>query len=121
VIDYVGNIPTGITVKVESTVAVEEYEGPLRIITEASRPEIFEAEVEIDALNYFEMSSLQGRKYVRSIRTDTEAITNRIPALNLDSDWPRLYPGNNNFAVVPESGFEGQEFTLTYSARFGGL
>lgn len=121
VIDYIGNVPTGITLKVEASIAVDEYEGPLRVISEASAPEIFEAAVQIDDNHYFEICSVQGSKYVRSVQVDTGMITNRLPAKVIDSDWPKLYPGDNNFSVIPAVGSEGQAFTLTYFARFGGL
>lgn len=121
VIDYTGNVETGFVLKVESSFDVASYTGPLRIIAQSVVSEVFITTVTVNSTNFFEMSSVRGRKYARSIRVSDHLTTNRFAAVDTASKWPVLHPGNNNFAVVSQVGYEGQAWELTYFPRFGGL
>lgn len=118
-INYNGNVPAGIFVEV---VHVADPE-PESIAIQIGNPAIthFMVETSVDAMKYFQMSSVPLNKYVQSIDLSTSTIINLLNKVHIQegSAWPTLEPGENHFHVITDVG--DQDFTLKYYERFGGL
>ncbi len=118
-INYNGTTPTGFVLKIESSTAKPTFTGNIQVVNETPFTQVFSLDVTINAQQYFEMSSVAGAKYVRTVLIGDGSITNLLRRIATNAVWPRLDPGLNGFKVV---GAEvGQTWTLTYFSRFGGL
>ena len=117
--DYIGSVTTGVVIKVtqatgtpgEDTIQVNfvcEYES-----------QVFASKGNLTPTVYFEMSSVPGEKYVHSVSTALGTITNYLNSVAVDADWLELYPGRNAVSVITP--VVGQNWELSYFARFGGL
>lgn len=118
-IEYNGSVGTGMTVKV-SHVSGDE---PTYIGIRIGDPIVtyFTVETNVDADNFFEMSSVPMRKYVQNINIVDGVITNLLSKAELEegASWPVFYPTEEIFAVITDQGI--QDWELTYYERFGGL
>jgi Phage tail protein len=119
VIDYDGTIEAGMNVKVTHVATPV----PTDIAIQIGDPILtnFAVFASVDAQTYFETSSIPMKKYVQNVGIGSGVITNLLNKIHIQegSLWPSLQPGENEFRVVTDKG--GQDWTLTYFERFGGL
>lgn len=120
VVDYLGSVDTGFELRVDRSVALPDYSGPLTITVENSDGVKFIKvdPVTIDTTQSYKMSSVQGQK-----RVQNESIVDPGTVINLlkvkTGDWPVLQPGENLVSVAAAT--PGQVWTLAFFNRFGGL
>lgn len=120
VVDYVGTVSTGIEIRVDRSIELPAYSGPLTIRVENSDgiQEIAVDPVTVDTTRSYKMSSVQGQK-----RVQTESLISPDDVINLlkvkNGDWPVLQPGENLVSVLAAA--PGQVWTLAFFNRFGGL
>jgi hypothetical protein len=119
--DYPGSVPTGIELKIESAPANVSYTGDLLItLTSQDVPQEFRVDpVTIDALQYFKLSTVRGKKRAQTIAVADGTPTNLLPYVGTDSVWPVIKPGANVLQV--QAGETGQAWSLAYFNRYGGL
>ena len=123
VIPYEGNIETGFKLKI----TYAEAPSPLFLAVQLGDLGVpgtsyFTVESTVDANKYFEMSSVQLKKYFQSVNINTGAITNLLSKVGIQQGtmWPNLMPGDNELRVITfEEGT--QDWELTYYPRYGGL
>jgi hypothetical protein len=119
IVDYQGNVETGMQVKVTAVTAPN----PVDIAIQLGDPVLtyFAVFATVDPTMYFEMSSLPMRKYVQNISIGTGVITNLLSRVHIQegSLWPGFQPGENEFSVITDAGV--QDWELTYFERFGGI
>lgn len=118
---YEGTTPTGVNLKVESSDAQGAYTGELWLQFDSIFLQSFLLDVvSIDQNNYFELNSVVGNKYVRSVPVaDPSSYSNLLNHVTDTSIWPTLLPGTNEFSVT--AAYPGQTWEMTYFARYGGL
>jgi hypothetical protein len=121
--EYIGSIPTGFELKVESSDAKPSFNGQLMV--GLSQPGLsdqyfFVDPVLIDASQYFSMSTAKPKR-VRTLSTDGFGTppTNLMP--NIVGVWPLIQPGQNTINVTTAAEDVGQNWTLAFFSRFGGL
>jgi hypothetical protein len=118
-LDYLGSTPAGVILKVTQAVG-NPGEDAIQLILKGEHPaQTFTTRGRVDATTYFEIDSIPGEKYVRSVSTTLGTITNYLNNVAVDAVWPWLYPGENDISVVTP--IVGQNWELTYFSRFGGL
>lgn len=119
VVDYQGSVSTGIELRVDRSVALPSYSGPLTIKVENSDgiQTIAVNPVTIDTTKSYKMSSVQGQKRVQNEALADGAVTNLLKIKS--GDWPVLQPGENLVSVAATT--PGQAWTLAYFNRYGGL
>lgn len=119
--DYPGSVPTGLELKIESAVANTDYTGSLLITLFAQGvSQAFVVDpVTIDALQYFKLSTVRGKKRAQTIAVVDGALTNLLAYVSTDSVWPEIKPGANVLTVQALE--TGQAWTLAYFNRYGGL
>lgn len=66
-----------------------------------------------------EISTIKGRKYVRLLRNGI--YTNIIGAIDRNSDWFQLTPGDNLFGFTAENGAENLVIQFNYKVAYGGI
>ncbi len=135
---------TGQTVEDDATPTVIEYEGNIEAgfklkVTWVNNPapsllsvqmgdlgvpgtSYINVEATIDNTKYFEMNTVQMKKYIRSVNVLTGAITNLLSKVSAQQGdmWAVLTPGENELSVITHSA-EVQDWELSYYARYGGL
>lgn len=119
---YVGNVETGLELKVAQSVDNVAYTGPLTISVqqEPHSPEVFHIDpVTINGGQYFKLSTIPNAKRVQKIAVVDGAATNLLWYVSGDSEWPKIRPGKNLFKVAGSE--NGQAWTLAFFNRFGGL
>lgn len=118
-IDYNGSVPCGFHLKL-TKVGVDLGENSIQVInnTEFANT-VFESLGIVSDLNYYEMNSVPGRKYSRSVRTDTGVIINYLRSVFAPIGWPTLMPGQNKVAIVTP--ISHQNYEIQYFERYGGL
>lgn len=94
------------------------------IIVQAGDPAIstFRTYVASDVLtfpNIFEMDSRPLRKYIRTVEIGDGVITNILGTVQDGSKWPKLYPGDNIFAILADN--YGYNWELRYFDKYGGI
>jgi Phage tail protein len=117
IVDYNGNIETGINVKISHVSDPVPNTMEIRI----GDPQVRDLAVGagVSASMYFEMNSIAMRKYVQNINIGTGVITNLLSKVFVGSTWPLFQPGENEFFIITDQGV--QDWELTYFERFGGL
>ncbi len=119
VVDYKGNIETGILVKITKSTDPS----PTDIAIQLGDPKLtfFGVAATVDPTLYFEMSSIAMNKYVQNVNIGTGVITNLLSKIYIQegSLWPTLQPGDNEFLVVTDIG--EHDWELRYFERYGGL
>lgn len=117
--EYNGTIEAGMVVKVTSVAAPD----PTDIGIQIGDPRLtyFATFATVTSTMYFEMSSLPMRKYVQNVGIGSGVITNLLNKVHIQegSLWPSIQPGENEFAVITDTG--EQDWELRYYERFGGL
>lgn len=128
-IDYGGNIPGGIYVKVEKVSGAN----PKQVTIQIGNPKLTTFKVDVDPAvianddKYFDMSSYPRSKYVRNVYIDDvgdikkgtkKSLLSNI-TIKEGSQWPMLQPGVNKFEVITDNGV--QNWTLQYYELYGGL
>lgn len=119
-INYNGNIPGGILLKLESTVGTANEV----TITVGKQKFNVKASPIADDDCYFQMCSFPMQKAITRYETSDVDQSKGISLLsNLNvaqgSEWPLLQPGDNTFNVETDAGT--QHWTLEYFELFGGL
>lgn len=119
VVNYDGSISAGFEIRVDRSVALPAYSGPVTIKVENSEgiQTIIVNPVTIDTVQSYKMSSVQGQKRVQTEAIADGVITNLLK--NKSGDWPELQPGENLISVSADT--PGQAWTLAFFNRFGGL
>jgi hypothetical protein len=119
VIDYGGTISAGFEVRVDRTVDLVSYSGPVTIKVENSSgiQTITVNPVTVNTIQSFKMSSVQGKKRVQAETILDGSITNLLK--NKSGVWPELQPGENLISVSADQ--PGQTWTLAFFTRFGGM
>jgi hypothetical protein len=119
--DYPGSVPTGLELQIESAVANTDYTGSI-LVTLISQgvTQVFSVDpVTIDALQYFKLSTVRGKKRAQSILVADGTLTNLLPYVSTTSVWPVIMPGTNELHV--QASETGQAWSLAYFNRYGGL
>jgi len=117
--EYIGSVQTGFYLKVEKAVETSG-EGSIQILLSGEyAPQSFSARGTLDDNVRFEMNTVPGQKYVRSVDNTLGTITNYLNDISYDAIWPTLYPGVNRLAIITT--VAGQNWELSYYPRFGGL
>lgn len=118
-IDYQGSVSSGLEIRVDRSVELPAYSGPVTISVENFKgvQAIVLDPVTINTIKSYKMSSVQGQKRVQNEAIIDGEITNLLK--NMSGVWPELQPGENLVNVKADS--PGQEWTLAYFNRFGGL
>lgn len=65
------------------------------------------------------ISTVKGQKYMQLLRNGV--YTNIIGALDRDSDWFQLTPGDNLFGFTADSGSEKMSIRFDYKVAYGGI
>ena len=119
VINYGGTISAGFEVRVDRTVELVAYSGPVTIKVENSSgiQSITINPITVNTIQSFKMSSVQGKKRVQAETILDGSITNLLK--NKSGIWPELQPGENLVSVFADQ--PGQTWTLAYFTRFGGM
>lgn len=125
--NYTGTMPTGFTLKVESSVARPTYTGfvwtSIINLADSLNRTFIEFTGTINTTAFARLSSEKGNKYAKQF-----AVSSGLQSADYLSTvtfpgaivkWPELLPGSNR--IVVQEGSTGQIWTLTYFARFGGL
>lgn len=118
-IDYIGSVETGVLLKVTQAAGSPGTDVIQVSITGQYAPQLFAAKGALAADTRWEMNSVPGAKYVRSVSLTTGAIQNFLNDISSDTVWPTLFPGLNKMSVYTP--VVGQNWELSYFARFGGL
>lgn len=124
VIENVGTVPSSVILRVDSSVARPSFTGTLNIFVQSGlQANSFSVDVDspIDADWFFRMDSspFLGQKYIRRIKVSDGTQQNLLGDMHAGSVWPLLRRGINVFEVFASS--PGQDWSLEYYARFGGL
>jgi hypothetical protein len=118
-IEYIGSVPAGINLEINQSVGTPgEDTIQINLLGEYA-PQMFLARGNITPDIRWEMNSVPGQKYVRSVSLSLATITNYLNDISFDAVWPTLYPGLNQLSVLTP--VVGQNWELTYFSRFGGL
>jgi hypothetical protein len=118
VVDYDGTISAGFELRVDRSVEVPAYSGPVTVRVENTKVTTITVDpVTINTLQSYKMSSVQGQKRVQNEALIGAEIINLLK--NMSGDWPELEPGENLISVIADT--PGQTWTLAFFNRFGGL
>lgn len=123
-IDYTGTVDTGFEVRVAGSVAVPAYTGLVRVQAwrEPEVPsDLIVDPVTINGDQYYKMSSAKSARRVLAINWESGEAANLLMYMTDESVWPVLRPGTNLFTVASAPDGRGQEWTLAYYTRYGGL
>lgn len=115
--EYTGTVETGFELVVKTTDVNPDYTGKLIVINDTQTFEVNPATS--DTVKYFKLNTVRGSKRVGTVAYADGALTNLLAKVTAASVWPVLRPGENVFSVVANE--LGQEWTLAYFNRFGGL
>lgn len=118
-VEYVGSVPTGLMLEINQSVGTPGEDSIQVNLVGEYEPQIFLARGRITPDIRWEMNSVPGSKYVRSVSLSLGTITNYLNDISFDAVWPTLFPGSNKLSVITP--VVGQNWELSYFARFGGL
>lgn len=118
-VDYIGSVETGFVLEVDQAAGSPGVDTIQVSLTGEYPPQAFAARGNLTPDIYWEMSSVPGAKYVRSVSRSLGTITNYLNDIAVDATWPVLQPGDNKIAVITPVVFQNWE--LRYYPRFGGL
>lgn len=117
IVEYQGSVPSGFNLKVVRTTTTMTN-GELRVINENPDLQLFIIdEATISSTRHLELNTVSGNKYVREVLTSS--IENILGSVTAGSKWLQLEVGTNNLRVASE--VPGQDWSLGYYARFGGI
>jgi hypothetical protein len=117
-VDYIGSQPTGFYLKITEDIGPSGEDDITLVLRSAGVPRVFNTLGTVAGSTYFEMSSVKGDKYSRSVNS-SGIVTNYLNSVAIDAVWPELLPSDNTLAIVTP--VWSQAWELTYFARFGGL
>lgn len=119
--EYIGTVDTGYELRVENSPTNVAYTGDITIVTKSPEdPQTFYVTpITADDVRFFKMSSVRNAKRVSTVLLADGSITNLLSRLSADSVWPEIKPGQNLISVAAAE--NGQDWTLAYFNRFGGL
>lgn len=118
-VEYIGSVPSGLNLEINQSVGTPGEDVVQVNLLGEYEPQVFLAKGTIAPDIRWEMSSIPGGKYVRSVSLTLGTITNYLNDITYDAVWPVLYPGRNRLSVLTP--VVGQNWELKYFARFGGL
>lgn len=119
-IDYEGTLEVGFVLDVTPSPSIVAA-SQLRIVNQ--HPDIQQfifTNPAMDSTHQLEVSSVQGSKYVRNILVGAGTYASLLGKIATGSVWPTMQPGANLFRVQLD-GSNGQAWSLTYQALYGGL
>lgn len=118
-VNYEGSVSSGLEIRVDRSVAVPAYSGPVIISVENFKgvQTITVDPVTVDTTKSFKVSSVQGHKRAQSEALLDGSVINLLKGMT--GVWPELQPGDN--LVNVKAATPGQTWTLAYFNRFGGL
>lgn len=118
-VDYDGSVSTGIELRVDRSVDLPSYTGPItiKVVNSDGTQTIAIDPVTVDTVKSFKMSSVQGMRRVQNEVIADGAITNLIKLKS--GVWPEFANGENFISVAANQ--PGQAWTLAFFSRFGGL
>lgn len=121
VFEYLGTVETGLELRVDATPTHANYAGDLTVSNTAyAIPQVYKLQaITINALKYFKLSSVRNAKRVQNISVADGSPTNLLAKVTKESVWPVIKPGENVFTLAAAT--SGQEWTLAYFNRYGGL
>jgi hypothetical protein len=115
--EYIGTADTGFELVVKHTTDNPVYTGNLIVLM---RGQVFEVDpIEVDADQYFKLSTIPHAKRIQTVQYTDGALTNLLSGVSDISVWPLIKPGNNVLSVI--SSENDQSWTLAYFNRFAGL
>lgn len=119
--EYIGTVAAGFELRVDRAPARLNYTGALDIQMKSPvNPQVFHVDpVTIDNTKYFKLSTRRSAKRVETISLIDGSTNNLFSYLSNSSVWPVIKPGKNVFSIAAAQ--PGQEWTLAYFNRFGGL
>lgn len=131
IFDYIGTVPTGYILKIMSIPENVSFGGDISILHFVGDQigsaddlvilELASGVAVINATGYFEMSSVHGSKWIRRVLVaDPSDYTNLLADWYV-SPWPQLERGENQIAVNVGPIDDGQAWSVTYFAHFGGI
>ncbi len=116
-LSYDGDIPTGITVGIESTASSVSTDVDIRVGDPWES--YFNVTALIDDAQYFVLSSIPGSKVVETVLYASGTSVSQLSNVHGGSTWPLLIPGDNLFNINTDQGT--QDWTVTYFNRYVGL
>ncbi len=119
--DYIGTVDTGFELRVDATEDNPGYTGTFTIGMQSQGvPQSFQVgSAQVDALNYFKLSTVVGARRVSNFAKADGARTNLLDQVVDGSVWAQIQPGRNTLTV--QAAEDGQKWTLAYFNRFVGL
>lgn len=118
-VPYNGTVETGFYVKI----SFSSGSTPTYVKIQVGDPNISYFAVDssplVDSSKYFEMTCLQSKKTIQNVTIASGLFTNLLSKIRMNSVWPVLKPGINDFSIVTDVGI--QTWELRYYERFGGL
>lgn len=118
-IAYLGTTPAGFKLTVKMPSGGSASAGEVRFYISNPDLSLFIVTATVNATQYFEMNTVQGNKYARSIAVSNGAITNLLGKVAAGSTWESLIEGPNFITV--QSTTPGLAWTLEYNELYGGL
>jgi hypothetical protein len=123
-IEYEGTIPVGFEAVVSSTV---NFSGKIYIRNVGVVEEEFSMSEDspvVTPSQHLLFSTVQGKKFAR-VMSGTTVVTNLLGSIGGVIEWPQLVPGDNTFYIAADPtgayAVPDNAWSLTYSARYGGL
>lgn len=119
-IEYLGTKPAGFLVKVDSTAAAPTHNGDILIdLMSPKESGTMLVDTVVDSSHELQVQTIPGSKFIHSNFPGSSSFENILGQLSLGSKWLQLYYGKNYFQVKSET--PGQDWTLIYTNRFGGI
>jgi hypothetical protein len=120
-IEYDGTLPTGFLLEVTSSPSRTSYTGPLLVVNRTPFERTFQATATVDNTKKFKLSTIPGQKSAVSVLLATGVETSVLSTVDGETTWPQIEPGTNEFSIVVPVGSVGQNWTLVFYKKFGGL
>ena len=119
VIDYEGTIPTGFELRVTSSPALSSFTGVIVVENQSSAQEFRLKPITVNSAQYLRLNTVRSTRFVHNVTVSDDSAVNILAQMEKDSDWPELFPGDNELSIRASS--PGQNWAIGYFNRFGGL
>ena len=118
-IDYIGTTSAGFVLTIDGHGG---YSGDIDIRNDIgpNHQDFYINSVVLNATHFLELDTIHGERHVIR-RSPTDPDNDLLIQTNAGSAWPEFRPGPNTFKVNLVDGDPGQDWTLTYNNRYGGL
>lgn len=117
--EYIGSVPAGLELKVQPSDTNVAFTGHIIVVMGPPPEKAFHVDpVTIDATNELRIATWPAKK-VESVGGFGGPV-NLLSAVSADSEWPIIRVGSNKIVVNAEADF-GQDWTMAFFSRFGGL